>query len=257
MLKLKIAVLLGSLLGVALTAGELFAQNENPPPVVPAPGGRQMQLRLQVPEFSNFRLLQAESVQNELKMTDEQKGKIKELMGKLMGVFRQHMAGMAGLDPEQQKAKREEMNKALVESVQEAEKGMAEVLQPQQNERLRQIRLQIQGVAAINDPEVAKALELTDQQREQLKTLNEHHREQMTKLMAEMRDVPPEQRAAKQAELREKAQAAAKDVVEKIEQLLTPEQKEKFEKLKGEKFDLSTLRQSRPAAPPVPQGRID
>jgi hypothetical protein len=261
MSKQKVAVVLGSLLAVALMACELFAQaenpNQNPPPAVPAPGGRPMNLRLQVPEFSAFRLLQAESVQNELKITDEQKGKIKELMGKLGEIVKQYMLGMGGLTPDQQKAKQQEMQKALVEGVKEAEKGMTEMLQPQQNERLRQIRLQIQGTAAVNDPEVAKSLELTDQQREQLKTINEQHKEQITKLIGQLRDTPPEQRAAKQAEIHEKAKQISKEAVEKIEQLLTAEQKQKLESLKGEKFDLSTLRPQHPGPGPVPQGRID
>ena len=52
-----------------------------------------------------------------------------------------------------------------------AVKTLGQILTPQQIERLKQIKLQAAGAAALSIPEVAKALALTEEQREKLKTL--------------------------------------------------------------------------------------
>ena len=147
-------------------------------------------------------LLRSPQVQTELKLTDDQKGKVGAL------------AGERG-------------------SAKDAEPKIAEILKPEQLARLKQIHLQVAGVQGLNNPEVVKALALTDDQRSKIKALQDDAR---TKMQG-MQGMSREERMAKMLEIRKENMAKALEI-------LTPPQKEQFTKLQGAKFefDFSSLR---------------
>jgi Spy/CpxP family protein refolding chaperone len=86
---------------------------------------------------------------------------------------------------------------------------------------------------ALSNPEVAKELGLTDDQKAKMKTIQEDARKDMPRFT-------PGERPS--AEDMEKFQKAMKGTETKLMDVLTAEQKEKLEKMKGEKFDVSALR---------------
>ena len=55
----------------------------------------------------------------------------------------------------------------------EANKVAADILNTDQRRRFRQIKFQHEGVSAFFEPEVQKAVVLTDNQKERIKTINQ------------------------------------------------------------------------------------
>jgi len=179
-------------------------------------------------------LLHFEKVQTELALTDEQKAQLKEVTQGIQGVEQIERSELSTLNPEERRAKIQEMRKEAHEKMAEAQKRVAEILKPDQFERLTQIWIQREGVAALGDPEIAQALGLTKEQKEKLVAIHEGAREQLSP-------------ATTREERLEKMKQVRKEVEEKAEQVLTQEQRDKLEQLKGKKFDVdfSTLRPQR------------
>jgi len=110
-----------------------------------------------------------------------------------------------------------------------------ELLSADQYKRLQQIQLQanlsLQGPTALNAPEVASELKLTDEQKQKLMALNTEYAQKQRDLFTgggggggEAFTKLREERATKTIEV------------------LTPEQKEKLNSLKGSSFDVSQIR---------------
>ena len=154
------------------------------------------------PGDAGLDLLRSEEVRNDLQITEEEEQKLMAL------------GDEEGLKPA------------------EARKKALAVLAPAQRERLKQIRLQVLGVDALSEPEVAKALGFTAEQRKMAKTLPAQVR-QATRDAVQGQDLTVDQRREKTVEVRAK-------VLTKALETLTPEQREKFEKLKGAKIDMDS-----------------
>lgn len=157
-------------------------------------------------------LLGQKSVQEELKLSDEQVTKVKELQEKQ----RESFQGLRDLSQEERRTKMQEAAKAQTEAV-------AKLLKPAQLKRVKQISLQQAGVRAINDEEVAKALSVTDEQKEKIREIG---RESFEKL----RELGRDEEAAK------KRQELMKETNEKMMGVLTAEQKTKLKAMQGEPF---------------------
>jgi Spy/CpxP family protein refolding chaperone len=228
------------LLGAVLAAGSVLAQKEGPPPGERGPrgpGGRMTGTMAGGPG-SLVELTRLEEVQKELKLTDDQKEKLKTLAEDVRTKVRAAMSELRDVPPEELKAKQSEFEKKAAEASQKAEKQMAEILKPEQLARLKEIGLQAAGPAALLKPEVAKDLGLSDEQRDNVKKIFGEAREQRQKLLASMRDLEPEERMQKMGETREKMNQIQKETGEKAMKVLTAEQRDKFEKMKGKKIDL-------------------
>nr|BAL53678.1 hypothetical conserved protein [uncultured Planctomycetota bacterium] len=160
-------------------------------------------------------LLSQESVQADLKLTEEQKSKIRSLQEEQ----RQALQGLANLG-------REERAKRLRELAEKTDKELASLLKPAQSKRLNQIRLQLQvrqGNYAniLNDPEIVEQLSLTNEQKEKVRQLN-----------AEADNI----RQSFQQGNREEIFKRMKELQGKYEAVLTEQQKSKLKELGGEPF---------------------
>jgi Spy/CpxP family protein refolding chaperone len=199
-----------SILGLFLVAGIARAQQAAPA------DGAQGPARPGGPASILF-LLNSEKVQTELALTAEQKEKIKTLAAEL-----RPGAGDRGRRDAAQIAEQ----RAKMEA---AQKKLLDVLNAQQRERFQQIRVQVEVVAALLDPEIAQALGLT---KEQLKEIEAARRP--GERNARGSQLTPEER-------REQFKQNRKEAQEKALKVLTPEQREKLEKMKGEKFEIDLL----------------
>jgi Spy/CpxP family protein refolding chaperone len=162
-------------------------------------------------------LLRQESVQKELKITDDQLKKVEELSEQMREKFQDAFS----LEGEERTKKMQELQK-------ENEKALSEILKPEQWKRLKQISYQQQGAMAVATPDVAKALQITDTQKEQIQKLNREMFEQMREIFTP--GTPPDEEARKKmTELR----TATAD---KIMQVLTSEQKTKWKDMQGQPF---------------------
>src|SRR5262249_17519123 len=149
-------------------------------------------------------LLGNPQVQKELKMTEEQTAKVGEIMQALMPQRGQGGANFQNMTDEERQAFFEEMRK----KTEEAGKKATALLTDEQNARLKQIQLWMAGSRALNDPEVAKKLNLTDEQKDAVKTISEESGKKMGELFQGMRGANEEERAKIQSEVQEVRKAA-------------------------------------------------
>lgn len=182
----------------------------------------------------------------ELKITDDQKTKLEEVakaarekMGTGGGRFNRDAS------EEERKAAMEKMQKVQAEIKADYEK----VLDEKQKARATQISYQAMGVNAYTNKDVQTALKLTDDQKEQVKTLTDDYRKESGELMRGVFGQgggggDREEMQKKMEEMRKKTTALGKEVTEKITAKLTAEQKEAWTKLIGEKFDTTKLVQA-------------
>jgi Spy/CpxP family protein refolding chaperone len=115
-------------------------------------------------------LLRNPGVQKELKLSDEQIKKVEEVTQSIQDKHREDFEAAGKLEGDERGAKFQEIMKTMGE---ETNKALAEILKPEQSKRLKEISLQQRKADAFNDPEVQKALNLTDDQKEKIKTINE------------------------------------------------------------------------------------
>jgi len=160
-------------------------------------------------------LLAQSSVQDELKLSEDQKKQV----GAEVEKSRAAMSELRGADREQQRAKFQERTKAN-------DAAVASILNADQAERFKQISLQQQGPSAYADPEVAKELGLTSEQQDKIKGLTDGLRSEMR---AQFQGGGGGEARAKLEELR-------KVTDEKLKAVLTPEQQTKWTAITGEPF---------------------
>jgi Spy/CpxP family protein refolding chaperone len=169
-------------------------------------------------------LLNNPQVQQELKLTEEQRDKVSALGEQLREKFRGLGQELRGLSPEEREKRVQAVNE-------EVEKELAKVLKKEQLQRLKQIALQVEGLAALARPEIAKQVGLTEGQQQQIREIL---REANEKRRALFQQGPP---ADRQAMFRE-MQKIREWVDEQIGKLLTEQQKKKWQELIGEPFKL-------------------
>ncbi|MGQ0635932.1 MAG: hypothetical protein ACT4QC_15070 [Planctomycetaceae bacterium] len=180
-------------------------------------------------------MLGAEPVQKELKLSDDQKGKLDQLR---QDAFAQMAGGFGGrgggggfgrfqeMSEEERQKFRDDMRKRN----EETEQKLAAILQDDQNKRLKEIGLWQRGGGALADETVAKELNLSDDQKEQIKAIQEEIGERMRKNFEE-----------NQGDFQKIGEENAKVLTDaNLEYLgvLTEEQNKKFETMKGPKPDI-------------------
>jgi Spy/CpxP family protein refolding chaperone len=165
-------------------------------------------------------LLGNASVQEELKLTDSQKEKIKDFAAKQ----REARAGFRDLSQEERVEKNRELTKA-------AETFAKETLTPEQHKRIKQIVLQQAGVMAFNGEEVQKELKLTDEQKEKIKTLADDMGKDMRELFQPGGGGDFQENMKKMAALR-------KEYLGKAAEVLTAEQKKQWADMTGKPFEV-------------------
>jgi Spy/CpxP family protein refolding chaperone len=178
-------------------------------------------------------LLFNKSVQDELKLTDEQKTDLKKLQEKqgeaIRKVFEDAKGGGFEKIQEAMKTAMEDTTKALAKT--------ADSLKDDQKKRFKQIQVQVKGVRNFigeddQAKEVQKKLQLTDKQMDDFK-------EQGSDLEKDVREVFKDvgRDPDKRKEAMEKVTALNKATLDKIAGSLTKEQKEMWKTLTGDKFD--------------------
>jgi hypothetical protein len=174
--------------------------------------------------------LDNQSVQRELKLSDEQVQRIKELKKRVRQNQAKAVAKVqeANASAEERKTK---LKDAASSAAEEMRKGTNDILGPEQLKRLKQIRLQAECLEALLEPEVTKALKLTDDQISKIHTIQ---RDLQTDSRALLRAGPQNNF---QGSLR-KMMALRRDSLDKGIALLTPEQIQIWKELAGDPFEI-------------------
>lgn len=171
-------------------------------------------------------LLQNETVQKDLDLSDDQKAQVTKLAeeqaaqrGRGRGA-----GGQAGQDPTAAR-------QAFQQAREDLMKKINDILLPNQQARFAEIMLQAQNVSqALADAKVAEKLNLTDDQKQKLTDLAaEFRQKRMDLFQAGGGGAPPDQ--AEMAKLTTEENDKAKD-------LLNADQKTQFETMLGKKIDV-------------------
>jgi Spy/CpxP family protein refolding chaperone len=269
---MRYAFWLLSLSALAIAAGANVAWAQQPPPVgappksVPAADAKhqappddlleglwERASRLASGEFGANPLgfLDWDHVQKDLKLTPEQKDKLKAITEEFRANRRKQLESLVGTTPEDRRAKLAELRAKARQNREDYKKKIDAVLLPEQRNRLGQIALQLGGpLSALVDEQVANALKLTDEQKKQIRAIAETAREKVRAALQDRR-----QPSAPQADLEAKASELRDQAVQQALGVLTPEQKESFEKMKGkdipvERPRLWPFRRLKPPASP-------
>lgn len=168
------------------------------------------------------------SVQAEIKATEEQTSKLNTLAEELRGKQREAFQGFQDLSQEERQEKMREFQKTVAADI---NKGLAEILKPEQVKRFHQIQAQQVGVqGSAMTPRLADALKLTDDQKSKIRDINQEMMQAMGDLRQEFQN-DREGAMKKMAELR-------KTTSEKAVEILTAEQKATWKDLTGEPFEV-------------------
>jgi hypothetical protein len=166
-------------------------------------------------------LLSNKSVQKELKVSDEQGEKLTTLARETMQKNMERFQGFQDLSQEERQAKMREAQAELT-------KSLDGILKPEQVKRFRQIEVQVGGINAFNQPRVAEALKLSDEQKEKVRGIAEDARGQFPS--REDAQADPDAAMKKRAEI-------TKAATEKACAVLSADQKSSWKELTGEPFD--------------------
>ncbi len=193
------------------------------------------------------------AVQKELGLNEEQVAKIKtlneEARAEMRSAFGPGGFGGGGQDlsnEERQKRMNEAREKLAAAAKKVNEKvipKLNETLTDSQRERLQQIGWQAAGAQALQDVKLGEELKLSKEQREQLAAISKEAADKQTELFGGGRGGPGagggggdfQERFAKMREMTE-----ARD--KKSSEVLTSDQREQLEKMKGKPFDVAALR---------------
>jgi hypothetical protein len=174
----------------------------------------------------NLAMLLANSgVQKELKLDDQQAEKSKELAEKTREKMQEVRESLQGLEGEERRTKQQEIFREMNESTL---KAVGAFLKPEQITRLKQISYQQRGAQAFSDPEVAKKLNLTDNQKSDIQTIIEESRSELPS----REDFQNDREAAMK-----KAQEVNKETLTKAAGKLNDEQQKTWKELIGSPFE--------------------
>jgi serine/threonine protein kinase len=177
-------------------------------------------------------LLTQKPVQDELKLSATQLAEVAKLSGRLEQERLQLSDSARGFSPEQKREAMENQSKAN-------QRAVAQILKPEQIGRLKQIDWQLLGPAAFDNPEVIAALELTEKQRKRIRV--ECLPRASLRRPAEDFGPPPPPALRRRGNPDGPTPPPPKNdchpAMDKIMELLSPEQKTKWKELIGSPFE--------------------
>ena len=172
-------------------------------------------------------ILGVPAVQDELKLTDEQRGKVETLMGSL----REEMMGLrdklGDVAPEERFGRMREM---MEEANAKVRKDVAAMLDSDQMKRFEQLELQIRGLDAFADAKVQEVLKVADDQKAKIGAL-------MTEMAEKRQSIMQDAQGDFQGAM-SKFRELQESTREKVMALMSDEQKEKYKELIGEPFEM-------------------
>ncbi|MDR3634430.1 MAG: hypothetical protein P4L84_11545 [Isosphaeraceae bacterium] len=175
--------------------------------------------------------LMAPNVQKDLKLSDEQVGKVQETLREVREKHADDFQGLRDLSQKEREQKVASISKEVNDEVKKALSFSAE-----QSKRFDQISLQTRGLQAFVDPTVAEKLKLTDAQKSQIEEIRTSAREAVRG--AFNKDAGEEERKEAMKKFREASQESMK----KVQALLTDDQKNEWKELTGEPIEFQPPR---------------
>lgn len=181
----------------------------------------------QRPATEAIPLLDNDLIQLKVKLTEEQKRKIEELLE----MARQDIAEVQERLPseEQRDAIANALRLKATEVVERYREQVDSILTPQQQAQLRALGWRWRGMTVLSDPDVARELGLTGEQQEQVSFLIEEAEENKRSLRRETRRTGRQGRVDRRQQLR----AIDEQLNADLKAVLTPEQRQQLEDLQA------------------------
>ena len=176
-------------------------------------------------------LLRIEAVRTELEISPDQEEALTKMQEQ--GRPERPNADFRNMSEEERTEFFTKMRKQAEERNTKMKEQLEEVLFPEQLERLQEINIQLQGIAALRNADVAKELKITDAQKKELEEVQAGMMEKMREGMRELFTS-----GGGREGMREKIEKMRADMEGDVLAVLTSDQKKKFEEMKGEKFEM-------------------
>jgi Spy/CpxP family protein refolding chaperone len=170
--------------------------------------------------------LRAPNVQKDMKLTEDQVGKVQDVLQANREKHQDDYAALRDASPEERPAKMATLNKTVSEEIKK-DLGLSE----EQSKRFDQISLQTRGLGAFADPTVMAKLSLTDEQKTKIRELGEAARAAGG---AFNKDASAEERA----EAAKKRAETSKANMTKVQAMLTDAQKTSWKELTGTPIEI-------------------
>jgi hypothetical protein len=171
-------------------------------------------------------LIANQDVQKELKLTKEQTSKAEAVARAVREKYHGEFAKFEELDA---RARLDKMAEIVRNMTSETNKGLADVLKPEQMKRYRQIQLQQIGVMAFTEPDVQSKLKLNDEQVGRIRKIN-------TESQTQRREFA--QGGGNRRETQKKRETRGKDSMAKALAVLSADQKQVWKEMTSEPFDV-------------------
>ena len=181
-------------------------------------------------------LLRNPKVQEDLKLDEKQAAAIKTMIENLNAKRREIYAPIPGITRQERSTIIMAASTELQKYTAEQNKKLLDGLKPEQSQRLDQIMVQTQGIRALDDPKIAKELKISDEQKKKMAEARASVARDRRKLSADIRG-----RKFDRTKYREKLQELAKAGDQEVLDVLSKEQQEQFEKMKGKKIELGRV----------------
>lgn len=191
------------------------------------------------PAVQTIFLLKTEAVQKELDLNEEQTKSAGNLAAQMQSDAMEIMSGLQDLNEEERKQELPNLMKMMSEKGKELQGKVDKLLNPKQTARMKELSLQRRGVAALQDDEIIAALKLSEEQKKQLAEIRESSAKQQEEVMKAV--IAGGGGGGRQA-IQGKMEAMRKELGDKALAVLTSEQRDQFEKMKGAKFDFPQTR---------------
>ncbi len=183
-------------------------------------------------------LLRNDRVQKELKIGVDQQEQIVTVLDESRAAGRQQFSGFRDLSDEQRREKMQQLRETFMARAAEEKHKLEEILNEAQRTRLQEITLQLRGISAVTDEQVAATLKISDDQKQNIEDLFAAQRDMQRELFSGMRDLPREERRTRFAEVREQQQELERETEKAVAEVLSDAQKMQLEEMKGEPFEL-------------------
>ncbi len=178
-------------------------------------------------------LLRNSQVQEELKLALVQQDKIRDIYKQQNAKRTEQFQAIRGLQGAERTKKIADWRKQMEVAAKDTRQQLRQLLKPEQQTRLDQIALQMQGQRVWQDPAVIKKLKINDQQQQQFKEVEQAAVEERRQLFQDRRAG-----SIDRAKYAEKLKEISKDQETKSEQVLSKAQRAQFQELTGKKFEL-------------------
>ncbi|MGQ9880312.1 MAG: hypothetical protein ACUVSV_05550 [Armatimonadota bacterium] len=183
-------------------------------------------------------LLMMPKVQKELNLSEQQLQQIQQLMAQQREQMQPLMQEMRNATPEQ-------LQKLMEQVMQKWDEALGKVLQPTQKTRLRELQIQAQGASALAHPDVAKELNLSEEQRKKISDILAQYGQKQMQLWQEGRG-PNVDRQALMQQIQQLRQQMDKELLA----VLTSQQQEQWKKIQGKPFEFPRRPGMFPGGPP-------